>query len=166
MLLDPGGEIRNKLLYTRREVSAGLFLTDSCLPLRGRQRSLESRSPFTLREIIDLMKHAAVGILLLRSVNIGFAKQAAKRFARRHRAEIATWLNGVEEYSLSYEQFPLDPHVIAAVRAVGYTVPTPIQRQAIPIVLQGHNLMGLAQTGTGEAAAFVLRVYPMGQEEY
>jgi ATP-dependent RNA helicase RhlE len=42
------------------------------------------------------------------------------------------------------------------VKAAGYTTPTPIQRQAIPIVLQGHDVMGLAQTGTGKTAVFVL----------
>jgi ATP-dependent RNA helicase RhlE len=75
-----------------------------------------------------------------------------------HRAEIATWLNGVKEHSLNFEQFSLDPHITAAVRAAGFVVPTPIQRQAIPVVLQGRDVMGLAQTGTGKTAAFVLPI--------
>ena len=82
---------------------------------------------------------------------IGIAKH-------HHRAEIATWLNGAKEYSLNFEQFSLDPHITAAVKAVGYTTPTPIQRQAIPIVLEGRDVMGLAQTGTGKTAAFVLPI--------
>jgi len=86
------------------------------------------------------------------------AKLPAKRFANNHRAESATWLNGAKEYFLNFEQFSLDPHIMAAVQAVGYTVPTPIQRQAIPIVLQGRDVMGLAQTGTGKTAAFVLPI--------
>ena len=45
---------------------------------------------------------------------------------------------------------------MAGVRALGYTAPTPIQVQAIPPVLQGRDVMGLAQTGTGKTAAFVL----------
>ena len=57
---------------------------------------------------------------------------------------------------LNFEQFSLDPEIIAAVKAFGYTIPTPIQRQAIPLVLEGRDVMGLAQTGTGKTAAFVL----------
>jgi len=69
-----------------------------------------------------------------------------------------TWLNGVKEHSLNFEQFSLDPKITAAVKAAGFTIPTPIQRQAIPIVLQGRDVMGLAQTGTGKTAAFVLPI--------
>ncbi len=45
---------------------------------------------------------------------------------------------------------------LRAIAAEGYTVPTPIQRQAIPVILAGHDLLGIAQTGTGKTAAFVL----------
>src|SRR5919202_506627 len=44
------------------------------------------------------------------------------------------------------------------VEDVGYTTPTPIQSQAIPPVMQGRDVMGLAQTGTGKTAAFVLPI--------
>jgi len=46
--------------------------------------------------------------------------------------------------------------VIRAVTAESYTTPTPIQAQSIPIILEGHDLVGIAQTGTGKTAAFVL----------
>jgi ATP-dependent RNA helicase RhlE len=46
--------------------------------------------------------------------------------------------------------------VIRAVTAESYTTPTPIQSQSIPIILEGHDLVGIAQTGTGKTAAFVL----------
>jgi len=57
---------------------------------------------------------------------------------------------------LSFEQFPFDRRIAAGVKSVGYNRPTPIQKQAIPIVLQGRDVLGLAQTGTGKTAAFVL----------
>ena len=59
---------------------------------------------------------------------------------------------------MSFEQFSFDSHIHAAIKAVGYSKPTPIQQQAIPIVLQGRDVLGLAQTGTGKTAAFVLPI--------
>jgi ATP-dependent RNA helicase RhlE len=59
---------------------------------------------------------------------------------------------------LNFEQFSLDPRLEAGIKAVGYTEPTPIQQQAIPVVLQGHDILGLAQTGTGKTAAFALPI--------
>jgi ATP-dependent RNA helicase RhlE len=47
---------------------------------------------------------------------------------------------------------------MAGVRALGYTIPTPIQLQAVPPIMQGRDLIGLAQTGTGKTAAFVLPI--------
>ena len=57
---------------------------------------------------------------------------------------------------MSFEQFSFDRRIAAGVKSVGYTSPTPIQKKAIPIVLQGRDVLGLAQTGTGKTAAFVL----------
>ncbi len=57
---------------------------------------------------------------------------------------------------MSFESFCLNSRIAAAIRAAGYTTPTPIQQKAIPVVLQGRDLLGLAQTGTGKTAAFVL----------
>jgi ATP-dependent RNA helicase RhlE len=57
---------------------------------------------------------------------------------------------------VNFEQFSLDPRILAGVNAVGFTTPTPIQEQAIPVVLAGKDILGLAQTGTGKTAAFVL----------
>ena len=58
---------------------------------------------------------------------------------------------------MSFSSFKLHPK-IAAVTALGYETPTPIQTQAIPPVLAGKDVMGLAQTGTGKTAAFVLPI--------
>lgn len=50
----------------------------------------------------------------------------------------------------------LHPAILKAVEDSGYTVPTPIQAEAIPAILEGHDLMASAQTGTGKTAAFIL----------
>jgi len=57
---------------------------------------------------------------------------------------------------MQFEHFNLKPEINAGIKAAGFTTPTPIQARAIPVALQGHDLMGLAQTGTGKTAAFVL----------
>jgi ATP-dependent RNA helicase RhlE len=57
---------------------------------------------------------------------------------------------------LSFDNLGLEPRLLQAVAAMGYTRPTPIQRDAIPYVLEGRDVVGCAQTGTGKTAAFVL----------
>ena len=59
---------------------------------------------------------------------------------------------------MNFETFNFHPSVIAGVRALGYTTPTPIQVRAIPPIMQGRDVIGLAQTGTGKTAAFVLPI--------
>jgi ATP-dependent RNA helicase RhlE len=59
---------------------------------------------------------------------------------------------------LNFEQFPFDPRIRAGINAAGYITPTPIQRQAIPAVLEGRDVLGVAQTGTGKTAAFMLPI--------
>lgn len=58
--------------------------------------------------------------------------------------------------SHSFSDLGLSESILQAVRAQGYTTPTAIQSQAIPILLSGENLLGTAQTGTGKTAAFTL----------
>jgi ATP-dependent RNA helicase RhlE len=60
--------------------------------------------------------------------------------------------------STTFEQLGLSEELMKAVRDAGYTTPTPIQAQAIPLVLKGRDVMGLAQTGTGKTAAFTLPI--------
>ena len=59
---------------------------------------------------------------------------------------------------MKFETFHFHPSVVAGVAAVGYETPTPIQGRAIPQVISGRDVMGLAQTGTGQTAAFVLPI--------
>jgi superfamily II DNA/RNA helicase len=59
-------------------------------------------------------------------------------------------------HTLSFESLNLDPAILRALAEAGYTEPTAIQAQAIPVVTEGHDLMASAQTGTGKTAAFML----------
>lgn len=59
---------------------------------------------------------------------------------------------------MSFETFNFDRRIMAGVQAMGYVTPTPIQLQSIPPIMQSRDLIGLAQTGTGKTAAFVLPV--------
>jgi ATP-dependent RNA helicase RhlE len=62
------------------------------------------------------------------------------------------------EGQISFNDLALAPEVLQAVRDAGYTHPTPIQEQAIPLALAGRDLIGLAQTGTGKTAGFTLPI--------
>ncbi len=57
---------------------------------------------------------------------------------------------------MSFSELGLHADLLRAVTAQGYTEPTPIQRQAIPVVLEGRDMLASAQTGTGKTAGFTL----------
>jgi len=57
---------------------------------------------------------------------------------------------------LDFKEFQLDSRIEAAIRTAGFTAPTPVQVQTVGRVMQGQDLIGLAQTGTGKTAAYVL----------
>ena len=65
----------------------------------------------------------------------------------------------------TFADFGLHPSILQAITETGYTSPTPIQAQALPVVMDGRDVMGAAQTGTGKTAAFTLpilhRLLPM-----
>ena len=64
-------------------------------------------------------------------------------------------------HATRFEDLGLSPDVLKAVADSGYTTPTPIQAQGIPEVLKGRDVMGIAQTGTGKTASFVLPMIEM-----
>src|ERR1700750_965035 len=57
---------------------------------------------------------------------------------------------------MSFAELGLSPELLKAVEEAGYNTPTPIQQQAIPVVLMGRDVLGVAQTGTGKTAAFTM----------
>ena len=59
---------------------------------------------------------------------------------------------------MSFDHFRFDPPIHAGIAAHGFRTPTPIQAQAIPKILEGRDVLGLAQTGTGKTAAFALPI--------
>ena len=59
---------------------------------------------------------------------------------------------------MNFDELPLLPQLLTAVKACGYETPTPIQRDTIPTVLAGKDVLGCAQTGTGKTAAFALPI--------
>src|SRR5438309_3491527 len=59
---------------------------------------------------------------------------------------------------MPFRALNLSPQILQAVHDAGYTEPTPIQIAAIPLILAGHDVIGIAQTGTGKTAAFVWQI--------
>ncbi|MFA5029065.1 MAG: DEAD/DEAH box helicase, partial [Candidatus Methylomirabilota bacterium] len=59
---------------------------------------------------------------------------------------------------MGFDRFRFNPVIVAGLKEMGYSVPTPIQRDAIPHVLARRDVLGLAQTGTGKTAAFALPI--------
>jgi superfamily II DNA/RNA helicase len=64
-------------------------------------------------------------------------------------------------FSMGFSELGLSPELLQAVSDAGYTIPTPIQEQAIPHVQRGRDVLGCAQTGTGKTASFVLPMIDM-----
>lgn len=59
---------------------------------------------------------------------------------------------------MQFSDLSLNNNILEAVKDVGYTTPTPIQQQSIPVILEGNDLVGCAQTGTGKTAAFAIPI--------
>ena len=63
-----------------------------------------------------------------------------------------------KEPFVQFQEFKLDTRILAGIQTLGWEQPTPIQEQAIPRALEGRDVMGLARTGTGKTAAFLLPI--------
>ena len=84
----------------------------------------------------------------------GLVALEEKRFVKEHKI-----LQSDQDYNgIKFTDLGLNPELLRAIRDAGYVNPTPIQAQAIPIVLKGQDLLGCAQTGTGKTAAFALPI--------
>ncbi|MEL0176093.1 MAG: DEAD/DEAH box helicase, partial [Cryomorphaceae bacterium] len=59
---------------------------------------------------------------------------------------------------MTFDSLGLDTRILAALEKQGYTQPTPIQAQSIPLLLDNYDLLGTAQTGTGKTAAFTIPI--------
>ncbi|HET8879838.1 MAG TPA: DEAD/DEAH box helicase, partial [Arthrobacter sp.] len=77
------------------------------------------------------------------------AAEAADITAEKH-------ANGDDETGLRFVDLGIDARVLAALQDVGYEKPSPIQAATIPLLLEGRDVVGLAQTGTGKTAAFAV----------
>src|SRR3954452_1913910 len=82
--------------------------------------------------------------------------QPGPELARRERA--APGVPKRMSSNPSFSELGLRPELLRAVAEAGYTIPTPIQAQAIPTILTGQDVMGGAQTGTGKTAGFALPI--------
>src|SRR4029434_4572914 len=66
--------------------------------------------------------------------------------------------NSRQKEYMNFNELGLGTAQLRACESLGYTEPTPIHRQAIPVVLEGRDLIGCAETGTGKTAAFILPI--------
>lgn len=62
---------------------------------------------------------------------------------------------------MNFEELKICAPILKAIKEEGYDIPTPIQQQAIPVILEGRDLVGCAQTGTGKTAAFAMPILQM-----
>jgi len=70
------------------------------------------------------------------------------------------------ENTNKFSDLGISEEILRAVEEMGYTQPSPIQQQAIPFILQGRDLIGQAQTGTGKTAAFAIPIIDLVDPEF
>jgi superfamily II DNA/RNA helicase len=71
---------------------------------------------------------------------------------------IRTFVATKKHMTLRFDEFNFEPEVVEGIEAMGFEEATPIQEKAIPPISEGKDVLGLAQTGTGKTAAFLLPV--------
>ncbi len=76
----------------------------------------------------------------------------------RKRSRVIVGILADSPRTVPFRSLGLDDRIFKAIQEAGYTEPTPIQAAAIPEVLAGRDVIGIAQTGTGKTAAFVLPI--------
>jgi len=64
---------------------------------------------------------------------------------------------------MSFDSLGLNAELLRAVSENGYSTPTPIQKQAIPLILEGRDIMGGAQTGTGKTYVYIKTIFEMNK---
>jgi ATP-dependent RNA helicase RhlE len=109
-----------------------------------------------------LLQFAAGFVWIIKSMvyyGVRFQKMD-KSYPRREREGWGSpWLNLMPRGPImDFVSFAFHPRINAGISAVGYSTPTPIQSRTIPPILEGRDVLGLAQTGTGKTAAFVLPI--------
>src|SRR3546814_11871363 len=97
--------------------------------------------------------HPCFKIPELKESRTGFSRSGRKPFSMTDTTPTHT-----DTPAVTFSSFGLHPSILLAVAETGYTIPTPIQAQAMPIVMGGRDVMGAAQTGTGKTAAFTLPI--------
>ena len=98
---------------------------------------------------------AAIAVTRLEEVEVTRLEEVVQ--ARKSKKNKPLQYNQIDS-GLNFADLDLDSKILQAVRDSGYEVPTPIQVQAIPIILNGKDILGCAQTGTGKTAAFALPI--------
>ena len=106
--------------------------------------------PRDSREVND-WKRDTRGPALVQMRNIPMSENTQNNSAENHNGAAES-----EEKDILFTDFGLDGRVLAALKDVGYEKPSPIQAATIPVLLEGRDVVGLAQTGTGKTAAFAL----------
>src|SRR5690606_34615558 len=114
-------------------------------------------------------RHGALTIHDTYDLNMRLAVRDGRPYAKMQRlskpdehlhepAFIISMTESITPDTPAFSDFGLHPNILQAIAATGYTTPTPIQSQAIPVVMDGRDVMGAAQTGTGKTAAFTLPI--------